>query len=168
MFVMLSVHTTTTVRERQADSVSKSKVNNQLYSTTPSLSAKSPLNTNYNNNNKQDLNLNLNNFKIKNLNNNNKLIVNDNKNIGNCSNCVKVATQQIVDLIPTTIGNGTSILIPSKLSATSPTLPPKFVLTQLNNYKIPPTVQVQFIEILYIAVSLNHQIFLFRSQLQLF
>lgn len=152
MFVMLSVHTTTTVRERQADSVSKSKVNNQLYSTTTT----SPLSVTENNLNckKQDLNLNLNNFKNKHLNNinNNKLIVNDSKNIGNCNNCVKISTDQLVNLIPTTIGNGTSILIPSNLSGTSPTLPPKFVLSQLNNYKIPPTVQVDFFSKFFMCI----------------
>lgn len=132
MFVMLSVHTTTTVRERQADPVNNSKVNSTSRSSV--ITTENNIfnnNNNYYNSKKQNLKLNLNNFENKNQKN----------------NCVKIsttATDQFVNLNSATLTNGTSILTPSKLSEKSTNLPPTLVLTQLNNYKIPPTVQVIF------------------------
>lgn len=145
MFVMLPVRTATTVRERQANPISKSKVYNQLDNSITSLSANSLLfreNNSLNSSSKQSLNLYLNNLKIKNSSNNKKLFCIDCKTIGNKKICIDIAIDDTVD------SNTTQNLIPSKLSAKSSTVPTKILLTQQNNYKVPSTEQVD--------INVNH------------
>lgn len=145
MFVMLPVRTATTVRERQANSISKSKVYNQLDNSITSLSANSLLfreNNTLNSSSKQSLNLCLNNLKIKNSSNNKKLFCINCKTIENTNICIDIATDDTVDSNTTSIKNGRSNLIPSDPSATSSTVPTKILLTPQNNYKVPSTEQV--------------------------
>lgn len=162
MFVMLSVHTTTTVRERQTDTV-KNKVNNQLYtSSIPSTTATRKYNTiikNKNSNNtknknniftrqaainhwKNDQHNNNNNSNNKKINNKNTLIVTGkSKSIDQIFESITSQSPSIV-FLPTSIEKGASILTPTKLNK-APTSPPIFLQSELNNFKKPSTVQVK-------------------------
>uniref|UniRef100_A0A336L376 CSON003132 protein n=1 Tax=Culicoides sonorensis TaxID=179676 RepID=A0A336L376_CULSO len=140
MFVMLSVHTTTTVHERQADSVCKRKVNS-----TPSLSDKlsfiSDKNIKQGTKSFQEPNLN----NIESLNG----TINTNKKLKNFNTSNKFPPScETFDIIPSTLGNGTSILTPSKLYIAAPDIAPDFLVTQLNNYNKHTTVQLPVATIL--------------------
>ncbi|XP_063708061.1 uncharacterized protein LOC134836774 [Culicoides brevitarsis] len=115
MFVMLSVHTLTSVRERQ------SKIQNKSFITpTTSLSATALITPN-----KSDLNKNINEF-----------MVNENKDTVNIDKCAKF------NLISSNNSSKTSITTPSRLSLRSKTLPSELSFVHLNNFKKQKAVQV--------------------------
>jgi hypothetical protein len=85
---------------------------------------------------------NLNNLKnINCINNHLKIIQNSSKN--STSNCCTI-DKTIKRILPITVDTTTTILSPSALtSAQSAQNPNKFLLTELNNYRKPPTIQVR-------------------------
>lgn len=124
MFVMLSVHTSTTVRERQAETVTK-----DVNVTTAAA-----------NNN---LNLNLKSNNINCITTSHYKIVETNTSNNNCCEIDKT----IKRILPITVDTST-ILSPSALTSAQPAqISNKFLLTELNNYRKPPTVQVSLKEL---------------------
>jgi hypothetical protein len=87
-----------------------------------------------------NINHNLNNLKnINCINNHLKIIQNSSKNTN--TNCCTI-DKTIKRILPITVDTST-ILSPSALtSAQSAQNPNKFLLTELNNYRTPPTIQV--------------------------
>lgn len=138
MFVMLSVRTSSTVRERQAETVTKdvniaanlknincikANINNKLTKTT---------NSNYN---------------IAH-NSNNLNSSNNNNNISDC------AIDKTIKKILPSISVDTTILSPSALTTNQPAQNSnKFILTELNNYRKPPTVQVKCLIFMYMDIA---------------
>lgn len=119
MFVMLSVHTSTTVRERQAETVTK-----DVNVTTAAA------------NNNLNLNLKSNNC----ITTSHYKIVETNTSNNNCCEIDKT----IKRILPITVDTRT-ILSPSALTSAQPAqISNKFLLTELNNYRKPPTVQVSW------------------------
>lgn len=136
MFVMLSVHTSTTVRERQAETVTK-----DVNVTTAAA-----------NNN---LNLNLKSNNINCISTSHYKVVESNTSNNNCE--IDKTIKRILPIIVDT----STILSPSALTSAQPAqISNKFLITELNNYRKPPTVQVSLkslvIKNLIKIYSLNH------------
>lgn len=119
MFVMLSVHTSTTVRERQAETVTK-----DVNVTTAAANI--------------NLNLNLKSNNVNCITTSHYKIVETNTSNNNCCEIDKT----IKRILPITVDTST-ILSPSALTSAQPAqVSNKFLITELNNYRKPPTVQV--------------------------
>lgn len=122
MFVMLSVHTSTTVRERQAETVTK-----DVNVTTAAANI--------------NLNLNLKSNNVNCITTSHYKIV-DTTNTSN-NNCCEI-DKTIKRILPITVDTST-ILSPSALTSAQPAqISNKFLITELNNYRKPPTVQVSW------------------------
>jgi hypothetical protein len=114
MFVMLSVRTSTTVRERQTETVVKKVNNNNINSIV----------TSYNNSNSN----------LTNNNNNNNRLPNQNQ--------IDKTYKTLSPTISVEKDTTTTIIITEKQQPPPPRSKSNLSLTELNNYKTPATVQV--------------------------
>lgn len=126
MFVMLSVRTSSTVRERQAETVTKD------------------VNIAANLKNINCIKANINNKLTKTTTNNYSIAQNSNNLNSSNNNISDCAIDKTIKKILPSISVDTTILSPSALTTNQPAQNSnKFILTELNNYRKPPTVQVK-------------------------
>jgi hypothetical protein len=139
MFVMLSVRTSPTVRERQAESVTKDvKVADKLKNIN---CIKSKINQKLNNHTTSS-------YKIVEKNNCNLNSVNTN------NQCTIDKT--VKKIIPSLSVDTSTILSPSTLATNQPPQnSSKFILTELNNFREPSTVQVNIRDFFHILLDMQ-------------